>query len=291
MEEIISKAATLLEALPYIQRFRGQIFVIKYGGSFMDSPDAAVRTGVARDIVFLEAVGINPVVVHGGGKAITRAMETAGLKSTFVQGHRVTDEPTVNVVDEVLSRQINPELVKTIESLGGKARGFPGSEIFRCRKFWPTDAEGAKLDIGNVGEVETVNTARLQQCTTNSCTPVISPTALGEDGKLYNCNADVAAAQTAIALRASRLVFMSDVPGLLCDPKDPKTLISQLRTQDVAALKKIGVIDQGMIPKINTAVSAIRSAVEKVSLVDGRVPHSLLLEIFTDAGVGTEVVL
>ena len=291
MQELIAKAATLLEALPYIQRFRGQIFVIKYGGSFMDSPDAAVRTGVARDIVFLEAVGINPVVVHGGGKAITRAMETAGLKSTFVQGHRVTDEPTVNVVDEVLSRQINPELVKTIESLGGKARGFPGSEIFRCRKFWPTDAEGAKLDIGNVGEVETVNTARLQQCTTNSCTPVISPTALGEDGKLYNCNADVAAAQTAIALRASRLVFMSDVPGLLCDPKDPKTLISQLRTQDVAALKKKGVIDQGMIPKIDSAVSAIRSGVEKVSLVDGRVPHSLLLEIFTDAGVGTEVVL
>ena len=291
MQELIAKAATLLEALPYIQRFRGQTFVIKYGGSFMDSPDAAVRTGVARDIVFLEAVGINPVVVHGGGKAITRAMETAGLKSTFVQGHRITDEPTVNVVDEVLSRQINPELVKTIESLGGKARGFPGSEIFRCRKFWPTDAEGAKLDIGNVGEVESVNTARLQQCITNSCTPVISPTALGEDGKLYNCNADVAAAQTAIALRASRLVFMSDVPGLLCDPKDPKTLISQLRTQDVAALKKKGVIDRGMIPKIDSAVSAIRSGVEKVSLVDGRVPHSLLLEIFTDAGVGTEVVL
>src|SRR5580765_8486555 len=117
MQELIAKAATLLEALPYIQRFRGQTFVIKYGGSFMDSPDAAVRTGVARDIVFLEAVGINPVVVHGGGKAITRAMETAGLKSTFVQGHRITDEPTVNVVDEVLSRQINPELVKTIESL------------------------------------------------------------------------------------------------------------------------------------------------------------------------------
>ena len=291
MQELIAKAATLLEALPYIQRFRGQTFVIKYGGSFMDSPDAAVRTGVARDIVFLEAVGINPVVVHGGGKAITRAMEAAGLKSTFVQGHRVTDEPTVNVVDEVLSRQINPELVKTIESLGGKARGFPGSEIFRCRKFWPTDAEGAKLDIGNVGEVESVNTAGLQQCTSQSCTPVISPTALGEDGKLYNCNADVAAAQTAIALRASRLVFMSDVPGLLCDPKDPKTVISQLRTQDVAALKKKGVIDRGMIPKIDSAVSAIRSGVEKVSLVDGRVPHSLLLEIFTDAGVGTEVVL
>src|SRR5947208_9983751 len=131
METIISKAATLLEALPYIQRFRSQVFVVKYGGSFMDSPDEEERHRVARDIVFLEAVGINPVVVHGGGKAISRAMEAAGLKSTFIQGHRVTDEATVQVVDEVLSRQINPDLVKTIESLGGKARGFPGREIFR----------------------------------------------------------------------------------------------------------------------------------------------------------------
>src|SRR5262245_61627135 len=177
----------LLEALPYVQRFRSQTFVVKYGGSFMDSPDAAVRTGVARDIVFLEAVGINPVVVHGGGKAITRAMEAAGLKPSFVQGHRVTDDATVKVVDDVLSQQINPELVKPIESLGGKAGGFPGSEIFRCRKYSPTDANGAKLDIGNVGEVESVNTVPLQQCIAESGTPVISPTARGKDGKLYNC--------------------------------------------------------------------------------------------------------
>ncbi len=291
MQELIAKAATLLEALPYIQRFRGQTFVIKYGGSFMDSPDAAVRTGVARDIVFLEAVGINPVVVHGGGKAISRAMEAAGLKSSFVQGHRVTDEPTVKVVDEVLSRQVNPGLVKTIQSLGGKAQGFSGFEIFSCHKYFPKDARNVKLDIGYVGEVDAVNTAPLQKCITDSCTPVISPTARSEDGKLYNCNADVAAARAAIALRARRLVFMSDVPGLLCDPKDPNSLISQLHTEDVAALKKKGVIDQGMIPKIDSAVSAIHAGVEKVSLVDGRVPHSLLLEIFTDAGVGTEVVL
>lgn len=257
----------------------------------MDSPDAAVRNGVARDIVFLEAVGINPIVVHGGGKAISRAMESAGLKSSFVQGHRVTDEPTVKVVEEVLSRQINPELVKTIESLGGKAQGFAGWEIFRCHKYSPRDSTGRSLDIGYVGDVESVNTAPLGQCIVQSCTPVISPTARGEDGKLYNCNADVAAAQAAIALKATRLVFMSDVPGLMRDPKDPSTLISQLRTREVAALKTNGVINEGMIPKIDSAVAAIQSGVDKVSLVDGRVPHSLLLEIFTDAGVGTEVVL
>src|ERR1700741_1278155 len=136
MDELISKAATLLEALPYIQRFRGQIFVIKYGGSFMDSPDLEVRSGVARDIVFLEAVGINPVVVHGGGKAITRAMDAAGLKANFIQGMRVTDEATVKVVDQVLSREINPEIVATVNSLKGRARGFAGTDIFTCRKLW-----------------------------------------------------------------------------------------------------------------------------------------------------------
>src|SRR4051812_49972795 len=139
MQDLISKAATLLEALPYIQRFDNQVFVVKYGGSFMDSPDAAVRNGVARDIVFLEAVGINPVVVHGGGKAITRAMEAAGLKANFIQGQRVTDEATVKIVDDVLSREINPEVVATINSLGGAAQGFAGTDIFKCRKLWLDD--------------------------------------------------------------------------------------------------------------------------------------------------------
>src|ERR1044071_1084946 len=148
MQELISKADVLLEALPYIQRFENQVFVVKYGGSFMDSPDPAVRNGVARDIVFLEAVGINPVVVHGGGKAITRAMESAGLKANFVQGQRVTDEPAVKIVDDVLSREINPEVVAAINSLGGQAKGFAGPGIFRCRKLWLDDKEkpGSKID-------------------------------------------------------------------------------------------------------------------------------------------------
>jgi len=293
MQDLIAKAETLLEALPYVQKFSGATFIVKYGGSFMDSPDANVRNSVARDIVFLEAVEINPVVVHGGGKAITRAMEKAGLAAKFIQGQRVTDEATVQIVDDVLSREINPEVVATINSLGGAAQGFAGTDIFKCRKLWLDDKEnpGAKIDIGYVGEVVGVNTAPLLKCIERGITPVISPTALGEDGHVYNCNADVAAAQIAIALKAKRLVFMSDVPGLLSDPQNPDSVISNLKTDAVAELKKAGIIDKGMIPKVDSAVAAIKTGVEKVSFVDGRVPHSVLLEIFTDEGVGTEVVL
>ena len=291
MQEIITKAGTLLEALPYIQRFRSQIFVVKYGGSFMDSPDPAERHRVAREIVFLEAVGINPVVVHGGGKSVTRAVEAADLTTTFLQGQRVTDAATVKLVDDVLSREINPEIVAAIEELGGKARGFAGSEIFRCRKFSPNDQSGRPIDLGFVGEVYEVNVEPLRECIRRSITPVISPTARGDDGALYNCNADVAAAQTAIALKARRLVFMSDVPGLLREPADPQSLMSHLSASEVPELKATGVVGEGMIPKVDSAVAAIQSGVEKVQFVDGRVAHSVLLEIFTDAGVGTEVVL
>lgn len=292
MQDLIAKASTLLEALPYIQRFSGATFVVKYGGSFMDSPDPNVRHSVARDVVFLEAVEINPIVVHGGGKAITRAMENAGLKPNFLQGQRVTDEAAVRIVDDVLSREINPEIVATINSLGGEAQGFAGPDIFRCRKLWLEDKEnpGARLDLGYVGEVLDVNTVPLLECIEQGVTPVISPTARGDDGKIYNCNADVAAAQAAIALKAKRLVFMSDVPGLLRNPRNADSVISQLKSSEVEDLKRNGVVDKGMIPKVDSAVAAIRSGVEKVSLVDGRVPHAVLLEIFTDAGVGTEVV-
>ena len=292
MQDLIAKAATLLEALPYIQKFAGETFVVKYGGSFMDSPDVAIRNGVARDIVFLEAVEINPVVVHGGGKAITRALEKSGATTEFIQGQRVTDEAAVKVVDQVLSREINPEIVRTIHELGGLAQGFAGTDIFTCRKLWLDDKDnpGKKLDIGFVGEVTKVNVTPLLDCIARGFTPVISPTARGEDGKIYNCNADVAAAQTAIALKAMRLVFMSDVPGLMRDPKDPATLISHLQSSEVESLKKAGIVDKGMIPKVDSAVAAIKAGVQKVSFVDGRVPHSVLMEIFTDKGVGTEVV-
>jgi acetylglutamate kinase len=290
LHNLIAKAGTFLEALPYIQRFRSATFVVKYGGSFMDSPVAEVRNGVARDIVFLEAVGINPVVIHGGGKAITRAMEEAGLKAEFIQGQRVTNAETVEVVDRVLSQEINPEIVRTIESLGGKARGFSGTTIFTCRKLWLTGRSGEQIDIGFVGQVTGVNIEPLRECIRRGITPVVSPTALGEDGKLYNCNADVGAAQAAVFLKAKRLIFMSDVPGLLRDPSDASTLISNLRAGEVPELKRLGIVDKGMIPKIDSAVAALEAGVDKISLVDGRVPHAVILETFTDAGIGTEVI-
>jgi acetylglutamate kinase len=257
----------------------------------MDSPDPEERHRVARDIVFLEAVGINPVVVHGGGKAITRALEQSGTKSQFVHGYRVTDSASAEIVDQVLSREINPEIVNAVQEFGGKARGFAGPDIFRCRKFATTDENGEEIDLGFVGEVSEVNVEPLRECIRRSVTPVISPTARGDDGKIYNCNADIAAAKTAIALKARRLVFMSDVPGLLRDPKESSSLLSHLAVSEVPKWRQKGVIGEGMIPKVDSAVSAIESGVEKVQFVDGRIPHSVLLEIFTDAGVGTEVVL
>ncbi len=285
MQELITKANTLLEALPYIQRFAGATFVVKYGGSFMDNPDEAVRTGVARDVVFLEAVEINPVVVHGGGKRINKALAAAGVESRFVNGLRYTDAATIEIVDRVLSTEINPEIVDLINSLGGVAKGFAGTEIFTCEKH-ATDGK----DYGFVGKVTGVNTTPLKDCIARGITPIISPTARDANGQVYNCNADLAAAQTAIALAAKRLVFMSDVPGLLRDPKDDATLISHLDIAEVDELEQSGVIASGMIPKVDSAVTALNAGVDKVALVNGQIHHAVLLEIFTDKGVGTEIV-
>ena len=285
MQELITKANTLLEALPYIQRFAGATFVVKYGGSFMDSPDEAVRTGVARDVVFLEAVEINPVVVHGGGKRISKALMAAGVESRFVNGLRYTDAATVEIVDRVLSQEVNAEIVDLINATGGEAKGFAGTDIFTCKKHAP-----AGEDYGFVGEVTGVNTAPLEECIARGITPVISPTARDDDRQIYNCNADLAAAQAAIALAAKRLVFISDVPGLLRNPDDAESVIPHLDIAEVDELKQAGVIAKGMIPKVDSAVAAINAGVDKVSFVDGRMNHSVLLEIFTDKGVGTEIV-
>jgi len=291
MQELISKADALLEALPYLQRFRGATFVVKYGGSFMDSPGTAGRAGVARDVVFLAAAGIGPVLVHGGGKAVTAALARTGRAPEFLQGMRVTDEAAAQVVERVLSHEINPQIVSTIIGLGGRAKGFSGTDVFTCRKLWLAGAGGERLDPGWVGEVVAVKTEPLRECVRNGTIPVVSPTARGQDGRVYNCNADVAAAQAAIALQAQRLVFMSDVPGLLRDPKNPQTLISRLSAGEVEGLKKSGVIDQGMLPKVDSAVAALRAGVGKVSFVDGRVAHAVLLEMFAGEAPGTEIVL
>src|SRR2546422_7815618 len=235
MQELIEKADVLLEALPYIQRSRSSVFVVKYGGSFMDSPDPKFRSGVASDIVFLESVGINPIVVHGGGRAITTAMEKAGIKSQFVHGMRVTDEETMRCVEEVLGNVINREIVETIQKLGGKARGFSGKDVFRCRQLEPK--------LGYVGEVTEVIVEQVRKCLRAQVTPVISPVGLGDDGHAYNINADVAASKLAATIGARRLVFLSDVPGLMRDPSNPETLISSLKASEALELKRRGIVD------------------------------------------------
>jgi len=285
VQEFIDKADVLLEALPYIQRFRSSVFVVKYGGSFMDSPDPKVRSGVAADIVFLETVGINPIVVHGGGKAITTAMEKAGIKAQFVQGMRVTDEETMKCVEEVLANIINRDIVEMIQKLGGKARSFSGKDVFKCRKLLKDG-----VDLGYVGEVVDVDVEKIRKCLYTQVTPVISPIGLGDDEHAYNINADVAAAKLAMVIGARRLVFLSDVPGLLRNPNNPETLISSLHVSEALELKRQGIIDQGMIPKVDSAVEAVHAGVHRVHFVDGRTPHSVLLEIFTDKGIGTEIV-
>jgi acetylglutamate kinase len=289
VSEVTAKSKVLLEALPYIQDFRGSTFVIKYGGSFMDDPDPVVRMRVAFDIAFLAAVGINVVVVHGGGKAITKAMESSGLKANFVNGLRVTDEATINVVKKTLDEIVNKEVCAALVMAKGKPKGLPGDTVLVCQKLTEDD-DGNPVDLGYVGDVTEVKVKLIKKEIGDGFTPVISPVAEGYDGKPYNVNADLVAGRVASALRARRLVYMSDVPGLLSVPSNPDSLISTLKISQVDELKKKGVIDKGMRPKVQSAVRALAEGVQRVHFIDGRLPHSLLLEIFTDRGIGTEII-
>jgi acetylglutamate kinase len=287
--EVTAKAKVLLEALPYIQDFRGSTFVVKYGGSFMDDPDPVARTRVAYDIAFLAAVGINVVVVHGGGKAITKAMETSGLTPSFVNGLRMTDEATINVVKRTLDEVVNKDVCDAVASAKGKPKGLPGDTVLVCQKL-VVDDNGNAIDLGYVGDVTEVKVKLIKKEIGEGFIPVISPVAEGYDGKPYNVNADLVAGRVASALRARRLVYMSDVPGLLSNPDDAESLISTLKISQVDDLKKKGVIDRGMRPKVQSAIRALQEGVQRVHFIDGRLPHSLLLEIFTDKGIGTEIV-
>ncbi|MDD2763072.1 MAG: acetylglutamate kinase [Opitutaceae bacterium] len=287
--EITAKARVLLEALPYIQDFHGSIFVVKYGGSFMDDPDPSVRARVACDIAFFAAIGINVVVVHGGGKAITKAMEASGLTANFVNGLRVTDEAAMAVVKKTLDEVVNKDVCDAIATAKARPKGMPGDTVLVCQKL-ATDDDGSPVDLGYVGEVTEVKVKLIKKEVADGFVPVISPVAEGYDGKPYNVNADLAAGRVASALRARRLVYMSDVPGLLGNPADPGSLISSLKISQVDDLKKKGVIDKGMRPKVASAVRALQEGVQRVHFIDGRLPHSLLLEIFTDQGIGTEIV-
>ncbi len=289
MQRIIQKADILIEALPYIQRFRGAVVVVKYGGSAMEDP--AVVRGVLQDVVFMECVGMRPVIVHGGGKAINRSLKGEGIEARFLNGLRVTCERTIRVVEQVLKREVNPEVVRLVEALGGRARAVHGDAIFRVTRMRGTDAAtGAELDWGYVGEPDRVDPAPVRDLLADDVIPVITPLGLGDDGRVHNVNADVAAAAIARALPARKLVFLSDVPGLLRDAADPESVIGTLRAQELADLIADGTIGGGMLPKCRSGVEALRAGVRKVHMIDGRVPHSLLLEIFTDRGVGTEIV-
>ena len=284
VEESKRKASILVEALPYVRRFRGSIFVVKYGGSFMDSPDPEVRAGVARDLVFLNFVGIKVVVVHGGGKAVTRKVAEKGIEANFIDGLRVTDKETIRVVDEVLNGEVNEEVASFVSSHDCGVQRIPGKEVLSCTKLV------SEPDLGFVGDIESVRTEPILEALDEGLMPILSSTASDADGQCYNVNADTAAAQIAIALKARRLVYLSDVPGLLKDPDDPTTLLSSLPVHQVEPLKEQKVIAKGMLPKVNSAVDALNAGVNRVHFIDGRLPHSILLEIFTDEGIGTEIV-
>ena len=288
MSDATTKAEALLEALPYFQRFRGETVVIKYGGSAMEEP--ALVQGVLRDIVFLEAVGVNPVVVHGGGKAITAAMAAEKLDAKFVDGLRVTDAPSIAIIDRVLTEEISPTLAAEIRRLGGRAETISGKDVLVAEKAAPhMGAAGAKTDLGFVGEVVAVDVSSVCQLIDAEIVPVISPLGRGRDGQVYNVNADIAAAQIARALRAHKIIYLSDVNGVRRDPNDAASLISTLNPAQIAQLKHDGVITGGMIPKVDSAVESLAGGVGKVHFIDGREKHALLLELFTNAGIGTEI--
>ena len=285
----LDKANALIEALPYLQAFRGKTFLIKMGGSAMEDPDLVAK--VMRDIVFLEVAGINPIVVHGGGKAISAAMQEAGLKAEFVGGLRVTSNEAIDIVARVLSEEINPGLVRMIRDFGGKAVGIPGSDVFIGEKMRVKDASGNLVDLGRVGEVVGCHMVHMNAANQAGIVPVISPLAAElATGRPLNINADLAAAALAKELRVAKLVYLSDVPGLLANASDPTSLIQSVTRLEAEGLIADGTISGGMIPKIRSAVDALNAGVRKVHFVDGRQPHALLMEIFTDGGIGTEVV-
>lgn len=284
----LSSMEPLIEALPYLQKYRGQTFVIKYGGSAME--DDAVVAGMLQDVVFLEAVGINPVLIHGGGKAITQRMTAAGLPARFVNGLRVTSAEAVGIVEEVLDTQINPGIVKHINTSGGRAVGIPGRRVLVGRRL-PPQKEGDELvDLGFVGEVVEVRLDEVERAISAEAVPVISPLAKDADGASLNINADIAAGTVAGGLRAAKMIYLSDVPGIMRDHRDPSTLIPSVNRAQIQQLVAEGIIAGGMLPKVNSALNALEKGVRKVHFIDGRVPHALLQEIFTNAGIGTEVV-
>ena len=288
IQQYIIKAETLVEAMPYIADFKKEIIVVKLGGSVMESPETL--RSILEDVAFMRVAGMLPIVVHGGGKAISRALKDAGVATAFVQGLRVTDEASIKIVERVIKNEVNSQVVGILRSFGVEAAPLPGDAIFFAAKKTGTDpATGAVVDWGFVGEPVFTDTGPAREMLDRRAVPVVCPLGRGLNGGLYNINADTAAAVLAKALRARKLVFVSDVPGLLEDPARPDSLINTLKASDAPVLMQRGVVGGGMLPKIQSCLDALDAGVRKVHLVDGRMPHSLLLEIFTTNGVGTEI--
>ena len=283
MQEYLKKAEVLIEALPYIQRFNRKIIVVKYGGSAMI--DETLKKRVIEDVTLLKLVGFKPIIVHGGGKEISRWMEKTGKQPTFVNGLRVTDEETMEVAEMVLGK-VNKGLVQLVESLGVRAIGLSGKDggLLRAQKKF---SDGK--DIGFVGEVTSVDANVLLDLLEKDFLPIICPIGLGEDYQTYNINADDAACAIAQAVHAEKLAFLSDVEGICTDPADASTLISELTIQEGKQLIEKGAITGGMIPKLYSCIEAIQAGVSRVHILDGRIPHCLLLEIFTNRGIGTAI--
>lgn len=298
MDDAIRKAEVLIEALPYIRQFRDKLTVIKVGGSYMENEAALIDT--LQDIVFMETVGMRPIVVHGGGKAITRAMQRAGIVARFVQGRRYTDDATLAIVARVLVDEINDDIVHRIEKLGGRAAGlhYQTSPCLFGRQTYLNGDGGAKIDLGRVGEVTGVETRLIENQCTAGVVPVIPCLAIDETFRssppevrhLLNVNADTAAAAVACQLRAEKLVVLTDTSGILRDRNDPKSKAASLTVTECRSLIERRVVDAGMIPKVEACLTSLASGVRKTHIIDGRLRHSLLLEIYTDKGVGTEIV-
>jgi acetylglutamate kinase len=290
LQEAIQKADTLLEALGWIRRFRDKITVIKLGGSVMETEDALRH--VLLDIVFMSTVGMRPVVVHGAGAAISRAMDAAGLQPRFIQGRRYTDEATLAIVEQVLAYDINEQLARQIESLGGRAMNlnFRTTNVLVGERLTLQDRDGQPLDLGHVGNVTQVDRTVIENLCYAGQVPIIPSMCLDESGGKLNVNADTAATAVAQAVRAEKLVFLSDVNGVRRDKSDPHSLIHSLTASEARRLMTEGSIESGMIPKVEACLETLEQGVSKIHIIDGRLRHSLLLEIYTTEGVGTQII-
>ena len=291
MQKFIDKAEVLLEALPYIQRFFSKTIVIKYGGHAMDDED--LKVSFVRDVILMRYIGLSPVIVHGGGPQIDCMLEKIGKKSDFVEGMRVTDGETMDIVEMVLVGKINKEIVSLINQFGGHAVGLAGMDggLIRARKLWiprrgKDGQEEEPLDIGQVGDVESINPEVIEMIKNNKWVPVIAPVGVGPAGEMYNINADLVAGKVAAALRAEKFILLTDVEGVL---DGEKRLISTMNAETAGRYLKEEVIKGGMIPKVNCCLQALREGVKKTHIIDGRVKHAILLEIFTDEGIGTQI--